>query len=170
MTAAYELTADIMTVGGNGKLYVKTADGKAPGRVQIYAVADGQEDTLIGTTNAAGVLVTNRFCQTAGEKFTVYAKGEAGLSFRCSGVTNGIGSTEVAPTNIRLNAVQAPATTQNISWFAAPDYTARNGRRAVTRRRKPTFPETTALPPHRARARSVRSRTAIRPRWSTPSH
>ena len=64
MTAAYELTADIMTVGGNGKLYVKTADGKAPGRVQIYAVADGQEDTLIGTTNAAGVLVTNRFCQT----------------------------------------------------------------------------------------------------------
>lgn len=41
-------------------------------------------------------------------------------------MTNGIGSTEVAPTNIRLNAVQAPATTQNISWFAAPDYTARN--------------------------------------------
>ena len=126
VTAAYELTADIMTVGGNGKLYVKTADGKAPGRVQIYTVVDGQEDTLLGTTNAAGVLVTNRFCQTAGEKFTVYAKGEAGLSFRCSGVTNGIGSTEVAPTNIRLNAVQAPATTQNISWFAAPDYTARN--------------------------------------------
>ena len=49
----------------------------APGRVQIYTVVDGQEDTLLGTTNAAGVLVTNRFCQTAGEKFTVYAKGEA---------------------------------------------------------------------------------------------
>ena len=93
MTAAYELTADIMTVGGNGKLYVKTADGKAPGRVQIFSVVDGQDDVLLGTTNAAGVLVTNRFCQTAGEKFTVYAKGEAGLSFRCSGVTNGIGST-----------------------------------------------------------------------------
>ena len=30
VTAAYELTADIMTVGGNGKLYVKTADGKPP--------------------------------------------------------------------------------------------------------------------------------------------
>lgn len=47
-----------MTVGGNGKLYVKTADGKAPGRVQIFSVVDGQDDVLLGTTNAAGVLVT----------------------------------------------------------------------------------------------------------------
>lgn len=42
-----------MTVGGNGKLYVKTADGKAPGRVQIFSVVDGQDDVLLGTTNAA---------------------------------------------------------------------------------------------------------------------
>ena len=134
VTAAYELTAGIITtVGGNGKT-LRRESGRRQGprpRAKCTTVVDGQEDTLLGTTNAAGVLVTNRFCQTAGEKFTVYAKGEAGLSFRCSGVTNRIGSTEVAPTNIRLNAVQAPATTQNISWFAAPDSTRAQCRRAV---------------------------------------
>lgn len=123
VTAAYTLTADVMTAGGSGKLYVTKADGSAPGRVELYAVTDGADDTLIGTTNRSGVLVTNRFCQTAGESFTVYAKGDDGLSFRYSGVTSGLGSDEVTPTNVRLNAVEDPTTSQSISWFSAPDYT-----------------------------------------------
>ncbi len=124
VTAPYELTADIMMVGSTGKLYVTTADGKKPGKISIYAVKDGEEDELIGVTNNSGVLVTNRFCRVAGEKFTVYAKGENGYSFRISGVTNGMGSDEIAPVNVRLNAVKDAATTQSVTWFSAPEYTA----------------------------------------------
>ena len=125
VSAGYELTADIMTVGGNGKFYVTKADGSASGRVEIYAVVDGQDDVLVGKTNSSGVLVTNRFCQNVGESFTVYAKGPDGLSFRYTSTTTGIGSDEVAPSNIRLNAAADPATSQNITWFSAPQYTER---------------------------------------------
>lgn len=123
VTAPYTVTADVMTVGGNGRIYVTKADGSAAARVEIYAVREGQEDVLVGKTNSAGILITNRFCQTVGESFTIYAKGEEGLSFRYTSVTNGLGSDEVAPTNLRLNAVEDPTTTASISWFSAPQYT-----------------------------------------------
>lgn len=123
VTAPYTVTADVMTAGGNGKIYVTKADGTPAARVEIYTVLEGQEDTLVGKTNSAGVLVTNRFCQTVGENFTIYAKGSEGLSFRYSSVTTGLGSDEVAPTNLRLNAVADSATTASISWFSAPQYT-----------------------------------------------
>lgn len=121
--AAYSISADVMTVGGNGKIYVTKADGTSAGRVNIYAVVEGQEDVLVGATNSSGILVTNKFCQTPGESFTIYAKGVDGLSFRYTDVTTERGSDEVLPTNIRLNAVSEPATTANISWFSAPQYT-----------------------------------------------
>lgn len=122
-TAPYELSADVMVVGSSGRVYVTTADGKAPGRVEIYLVQESGEDILLGKTNTSGTLITNRLCQTVGEAFTIYAKGDKGLSFRYNGTTNGLGSDEVEPTNIRLNAVKDPATTQSITWFAAPQYT-----------------------------------------------
>ena len=121
--AAYTLTADVMTAGGNGKIYVTKADGSAAAKVKVYALAEGQEDVLVGTTNSQGVLVTNRFCQTVGESFTIYAKGDDGLSFRYTDITTGRGSDEVTPTNVRLNAVEDPATTANVTWFSAPQYT-----------------------------------------------
>ena len=121
--AAYELTADIMIVGGDGKIYVTKADGTAASKVQVYAVVEGQADQRIGTTNSAGVLVTNRFCQTVGERFTIYAKGADGLSFYYTDITTGLGSDEVTPTNVRLNAVVDSATTASVSWFSAPQYT-----------------------------------------------
>lgn len=121
--ALYNITADVMMAGSTGKIYVTNAEGKAPGRVKIFQVnADGTE-TQIGTTNASGILVTNRFCQNVGEKFTIYAKADDGISFRYTATTSGIGSTDVTPTNVRLNAVKTPATSQNITWFAAPEYT-----------------------------------------------
>lgn len=123
VTAPYEISADGMLAGASGKIYVTTADGKAPGKVNIYAVKDGAEDEKIGTTNRSGILMTNRFCQTVGEAFTIYAKGSDGVSFRYSNVTNGIGNTDVTPTNVRLNAVTSPSTTQSVTWFAAPEYT-----------------------------------------------
>lgn len=123
VTAPYTLSADIMTAGASGKIYVSLADGSAPGRVEIYAVQENGEDVLVGKTNRSGVLVTNRFCQTAGETFTIYAKGENGVSFRYTNATNGVGNTDVTPTNVRLNAVTDPATTQSVTWFAAPQYT-----------------------------------------------
>ena len=126
VSAAYELSTDIMVVGSTGKLYVTAADGSAPGRVEIYKVSSEGEPVLLGTTNAAGVLVSNKLCQTVGESYTIYAKGEAGYSFRVSGTTNGIGSSEVTPTNVRLNAVADPSTTQSITWFSAPEYTVKN--------------------------------------------
>ena len=122
--ATYNLTTDVMVAGGTGKIYVTTADGKAAGRVEIYAVQEGAEDVLIGKTNSAGVLVTNRFCQTVGEAYVIYAKSADGYSFRLSGVTVGVGSDEVLPMNIRLNAVEDPSTTQSITWFSTPEYTA----------------------------------------------
>ena len=121
--AVYAISADVMVEGSTGKIYVTTADGRAPGRVKIYAVQSEGEDVLVGTTNASGVLVTNRFCRTLGESFTIYAKSDDGLSFRYTGITSGIGSTEVTPTNVRLNAVKDAATTQSITWFSAPEYT-----------------------------------------------
>ena len=124
--AALALSADVMMEGSTGKIYVTTAEGKAPGRVKIYAVQAEGEDVLVGTTNASGVLITNRFCQTVGESFTIYAKSDAGLSFRYTGTTSGIGSTEVTPSNVRLNAVKNPSTAQSITWFAAPEYTQKS--------------------------------------------
>lgn len=123
VTANYEISADIMVVNSTGKIYVSNADGSAPGKVEIYRVVDGAEPELLGTTNAAGVLITNKLCQNAGENFVIYAKGKDGYSFRLSGVTNAIGSNDVTPTNVRLNAVTSPATSQSISWFSAPEYT-----------------------------------------------
>ena len=125
VTAAYELSTDIMVIGATGKIYVTAADGTAPGRVEIYKVGAEGDSVLLGTTNAAGVLVSNKLCQTVGESYTIYAKGEAGYSFRVSGTTNGIGSNEVTPTNVRLNAVADPSTTQSITWFSAPEYTVK---------------------------------------------
>ncbi len=121
--APYRITADIMTVGGNGKIYVTKADGSKPGKMQVYLVRDGEEDELVGTTNRSGILVTNRFCRTVGEKFCIYAKAEDGLSFQYNGTTTGMGSDEVTPTNVRLNAVKDPATSMGVSWFSAPEYT-----------------------------------------------
>lgn len=123
--AAYELSTDIMMVNSTGKIYVTKADGSAPGKVEIYQVVADGESVLLGTTNAAGVLITNKLCQTVGESYTIYAKGEAGYSFRVTGTTNGIGSSEVTPSNVRLNAVVDPATTQSITWFSAPEYTVK---------------------------------------------
>lgn len=123
VTAAYEISTDVMMVNATGKIYVTKADGSAPGRVEIYRVIDGAEPELLGTTNASGVLVTNKLCQTVGENYTIYAKGESGYSFRTSGVTNGVGSDEVTPWNVRLNAVTDPTTTQCVTWFSAPEYT-----------------------------------------------
>ena len=125
VTAAYELTTDIMVAGSTGRLYVTAADGSAPGRVEIYRAVEGEEPTLLGTTNAAGVLVTNKLCQNVGESYTIYAKGVAGYSFRIRGTTNGMGSSEATPSNIRLNAVTDPTTTQSITWFSVPEYTAK---------------------------------------------
>lgn len=124
VTAPYALSADIMVAGSTGKIYVTTADGKSAGKVSVYAVKEGEEDELVGITNKGGVLVTNRFCRTAGEKFVIYAKGESGYSFRVSGVTNGIGSDEVTPINVRLNAGKDATTTQSLTWFSAAEYTA----------------------------------------------
>lgn len=123
VAANYEISADIMVVNAAGKIYVSNADGSAPGKVNIYRVVEGGEPELLGVTNAAGVLVTNKLCQNAGDTFVIYAKGENGYSFRLSGTTNAIGSDDVTPTNVRLNAVTKPATSQSISWFSAPEYT-----------------------------------------------
>lgn len=125
VTAAYELSTDVMMVNSTGKIYVTTADGNTPGKVEVYKVIEGAEPLLLGTTNAAGVLVTNKLCQTLGESYQIYAKGEMGYSFRIAGVTNGIGSDEVTPSNVRLNAVADPTTTQSITWFSAPEYTVK---------------------------------------------
>lgn len=125
VTAHYEISADIMVVNSTGKIYVTNADGSAPGRVEVYRVVDGAEPQLLGTTNAAGVLITNQLCRTAGESYVIYAKSADGYSFRLSGTTNALGNDDVVPTNVRLNAGTDSATSQSISWFSAPEYTDR---------------------------------------------
>lgn len=123
--AMYDLTASVMTAGGKGTITVTKADGgSAAKRVAVYLVKEDGEDELVGKTNSTGELITNRFCRTAGEKFTIYAKDADGnLSFYYSGVTYGRGSDEVTPSNIRLNAVSDPTRTQSMSWFSSPEYT-----------------------------------------------
>lgn len=123
--AMYDLTASVMTAGGKGTITVTKADGgSAAKRVEVYLVKEDGEDELVGKTNSTGELITNRFCRTAGEKFTIYAKDADGnLSFYYSGVTYGRGSDEVTPSNIRLNAVSDPTRTQSMSWFSSPEYT-----------------------------------------------
>lgn len=121
--AVYAVRADVMMVGSSGKIYVTTAEGKYPGPIEVYQYVSDGEDVLVGKTNTRGVLQTNKFCQIAGEEYTIYAKKGDDVSFLYTGTTNSIGNVEVTPTNIRLNAVEDSATTQSITWFSAPEYT-----------------------------------------------
>jgi hypothetical protein len=125
VTAEYDLTASVMTAGGKGTITVANSDdGSAAKRVSVYLVSEDAEDELIGKTNSSGTLITNRLCRTAGEAFVIYAMDADGnRSFYYAGTTYGRGSDEVIPTNVRLNAVEDPATTQSISWFSSPEYT-----------------------------------------------
>lgn len=117
VSATYELKADIMVEGSTGNIYVTTAaDGKPAARIPVY---DGT-GTLLGKTNASGILRTNRFCRTAGDVFTLYAKDEAGVSFRYNGktVSPSALNSDGTPYNVRLNAGKDSQTAQAVTWLS----------------------------------------------------
>lgn len=126
ITAAYSISADVMLAGSSGKIYVTNADGKpVQGASVIEVTADGE--TVVGKTNKDGILITNRFCRSVGTEFVIYASGADGYSFRYSDFTTTVGEeANVEPWNIRLNATSDASTTESITWFATPQYTAQN--------------------------------------------
>lgn len=126
VTAAYNITADVMLAGSSGKVYVTDQDGEpVKGASVIEVTAEGEN--VVGKTNKDGVLITNRFCQSVGAEFVIYASGADGYSFRYADYTTSVGEeANVEPWNVRLNATANASTTESITWFATPQYTAQS--------------------------------------------
>lgn len=119
VTAAYQLTADVMVVGGEqGTITVTDAKGNPASGVEVYQV--GETDTKLGETDEQGTLTVRQFCESV-QAFTLYAKGEAGYSFRYTSQSlTPQGEENGAPYHILNNASKDPSTSQNLSWLSHP--------------------------------------------------
>lgn len=113
----FVLSTDPMVVGADGGyIYVKDNDGTPVESANIY-LADG---TPIGTTDADGKIFTDAFVSSVAE-FSIYAEKDGLLSFIYKSQSfNAGGDTTGAPTYVKLNASENPATEQNISWMSSP--------------------------------------------------
>lgn len=112
----FTVNIDTMIVGSaGGYMTVTDTDGNVVEGVNIY-----YGDTVIGTTDANGQIFTDAFVQSI-LTFTVYAEKEGQLSFEYTTQSfNAGGDATGIPTNVKLNASQDSATSQNISWMASP--------------------------------------------------
>ena len=119
VTAAYELTTSVMIVGAeSGTITVTDAKGNPVGGVEVYQV--GETDTKLGETDEKGTLTVSQFCESV-QAFTLYAKGEAGYSFRYTSQSlTPQGEESGAPYHILNNASKDPSTSQNLSWLSHP--------------------------------------------------
>lgn len=117
--AAYTISSKSIIVSDQSAVIeVKTQDGAPAPGVTIYLAED---DSVIGTTDENGQLITDYFSKTAG-KYMVYAKDADGLLSFLYTVTsyNAAGSEDGLPYNVRFNATFESATQKNISWLSNP--------------------------------------------------
>ena len=117
--AQIAVSCDPILVGGDkGVLKVTDRDGNTVPNAGIYLVED---DTLIGTTDANGLLETDYF-SAAAAKTAVYAKNEAGMPSFHYNVFSYADSADVtqAPSVILFNACADNTTQKSITWVSSP--------------------------------------------------
>lgn len=116
--AAYTLVADIMVNGLNGTITVKDINGNAVSGINIYA---DDTNTVLGVTDNNGQLTVPANSLSTGSSFTIYAKGNAGVSYRYTDkLYIAGGKIDGTPSEIQLNATKDPSTSQNITWISNP--------------------------------------------------
>ena len=120
--AYYKVSSDPVIVGGDpAEISVANSQGEPAAAVDIYLAEDNSK---IGTTDANGVLKTDRFNGKDAEAgdYVIYAKdSEGGLSFEYTlSVYDPQGSADGTPYNVRFNTVDDPSTQKNITWFSYP--------------------------------------------------
>lgn len=120
--AYYKISSGTVIVGGDpAEISVANSQGEPAAAVDIYLAEDNSK---IGTTDANGVLKTDRFNGKDAEAgdYVIYAKdSEGGLSFEYTlSVYDPQGSADGTPYNVRFNTVDDPSTQKNITWFSYP--------------------------------------------------
>lgn len=115
--AGLKLEADTMIVGSEGgNIYVYSNVGEPVEGAEVYT-SDG---TLIGVTDAAGKLFTDKFVKAA-EEYTLFAKKDNDLSYVATVQSLDAGADENGnPTYIKLGVPVLPESSQTISWMSSP--------------------------------------------------
>lgn len=117
--AGYFVDAEPIIVGGEAGVFeVTDAEGNPAENVTVYLAAD---DSVVGTTDEKGQVVTEQFNTASGE-YVVYAKDETGkISFRYRFYTyEPQGDATGIAHNIRFNSVEDSTSQANISWMSNP--------------------------------------------------
>ena len=107
----------ILVGGSNGVIRVTDADGNAVADVGIYL----SDNSLLGTTDKNGQLVTDAFSSMAG-KTAVYARSSSGMVSFLYNVYSYAPqcSEDGTPEQIMFNAPADSTTEKSISWFTNP--------------------------------------------------
>lgn len=120
--ATYTVKPETIIVGRkSGQITVKDKDGNPAADVEVYQVVEGEEDKSLGKTDKNGILSTDAFCNAV-QKFTIYAKGKEGYSFRVNGQSvKAQGDESGKPYNLIATATTDPATEKAFSWMSYPE-------------------------------------------------
>lgn len=117
--AAYTIQADTVVVGSPAEITVKDAKGNPASGVDVMKYSDSG-DQNIGTTDENGVLKTSAL-STKDQSFTIYASGDAGMSYsyssKCVGTT---GKEDGKPYHIESGVSDDPTTMKNLVWMSNP--------------------------------------------------
>ena len=116
VTAAYQISTEIILVGAPGTLTVTNDKGAAAAKVDIYNAANNEK---IGTTDDKGLLTTDYFSKAAGTT-TVYAKDADGLlSFQCKVSSyDAAGEDTDMPYGLMFNALNDAAHGKSMTWLS----------------------------------------------------
>ncbi len=116
VTAAYQISTEIILVGAPGTLTVTNDKGAAAAKVDIYNTANNEK---IGTTDDKGLLTTDYFSKAAGTT-TVYAKDADGLlSFQCKVSSyDAAGEDTDMPYGLMFNALKDAAHGKSLTWMS----------------------------------------------------
>lgn len=116
VTAAYQISTEIILVGAPTTLTVTDDKGKAAANVDIYNAANNEK---IGTTDAKGLLTTDYFSKSAGTT-VIYAKDADGLlSFQCKvGSYDAAGEDTNMPYGLMFNALNDAAHGKSMTWMS----------------------------------------------------
>lgn len=120
--ATYTVKPETIIVGRkSGQITVKDKDGNPAADVEVYQVVEGEEDKSLGKTDKNDILSTDAFCNAV-QKFTIYAKGKEGYSFRVNGQSvKAQGDESGKPYNLIATATTDPATEKAFSWMSYPE-------------------------------------------------
>ena len=116
VTAAYQISTEIILVGAPTTLTVTDDKGAAAANVDIYNAANNEK---IGTTDEKGLLTTDYFSKAAGTT-VIYAKDADGLlSFQCKVSSyDAAGEDTDMPYGLMFNALNDAAHGKSMTWMS----------------------------------------------------